>query len=668
MPKKEKSMKRFEINNRRYLGSKYKLLEYLDEIIRDNNITFKTFFDIFGGTGVVAKHYAEQGKVVYVNDILLSNYYAYLAWFDSQPISKRKLKQYIREFNHKKHWEDNYFSEQFADTYFTKEDCKKIGFIRESIEQYYQEKKLNERERAYLITALIYSMDRIANTVGHYDAYRKKENLESEFVLYELNVEDKPSKKNRLFHEDANTAISKVRSDVLFVDMPYNSRQYGDAYHLLENVAEWKKPQVYGEARKMNRDHLKSDYCMKRAAIAFRELIEQASCQYIIVTYNNMGLQGNERSQAKITDTEMLEILERKGKVKVYEKEYTYYNTGKTALDSHTERVFVCMVNKGRCGTTQTERLILEKKRGGFVKSPLNYVGGKYRLLPQLLKEFPDDIDTFVDCCCGGCNVGVNSNAKKIVCVDHNKNVIDIFHLFEKYSYMELVLKIERVIEEFGLSNTLLNSYEYYGCDSSKGLGTYNRIPYLKLRETYNKKKDSEERLFLLLTLIFYSFNHQIRFNSNKEFNIPVGKRDFNNSIRRNLLAFCERIKQLNITFQNKDFRKISIKELGKSDFFYADPPYLIADAIYNEGDGAWTLEDEMDLLAMLDKMNKRGIRFALSNVMEHNGKKNNILAKWVEKNNYRIISLSHNYNNANYQSKSKQSPTKEVLIVNYHK
>lgn len=660
-------MKVLEINNRRYLGNKYKLLDFIDEIMEQNQIECKTFLDLFAGTAVVAEHFARMGKTVYVNDILLSNYYAYESWFGSELISKRKLKHLIKAYNAYKPTEENYVSVQFKDKYFSEADCKKIGYIREDIEQIYKEGKLNYREYCYLITSLLYSMDRIANTVGHYDAYRKGIQLEDRFEMCALNVKTQPSKKNKIFRMNANELITKIKADVLFVDIPYNSRQYSDAYHLLENIAEWQKPEVYGQARKMDRNHLKSEYCMSKATDAFSHLIRHANCKYILVTYNNMGEKGNVRSQAKITDEQMIEILKQRGTVTIYEKDYNYYNTGKTKLKNHKERIFLCKVET-RAKKERAKEQISHKKaiKEVYVKSPLNYTGGKYRLLPQIMKVFPKRMDTFLDLCCGGCNVGVNVNAKQIICMDSNKNIIDIYKLFQQYGYEAIVAKVEAIIKEYHLSNTILHPYEYYNSNSSCGLGEYNKEPYLKLRADYNERKQQdEEKLFLLLTLIFYSFNHQIRFNSMNEFNMPVGKRDFNGSIRKNLLAFCDRIKSQNIQFIHKRFEDIDVEELDQATFVYCDPPYLLAEASYNEDNG-WTKEDEIRLLQFLQKLSDRNIKFALSNVIEHRGKKNQILLDWVKEHKFRMSRLNYNYNNANYHSKSKQNKTVEVLVRNY--
>ena len=655
-------MKKLSMNNRRYLGSKYKLLDFINETIKENCGDFDSLFDVFGGTGVVSEYFFEKGKKIYINDILKSNYCAYRAFLGNEKFNEKKIQKFIDKYNEINCIKENYFSKTFKNTYFSENDCKKIGYIREDIENKYNENIINEREKYILITSLLYSIDRIANTVGHYDAYRKKENIKDLFIMYNLDVKQNENSQNEIYNMDSNDLVKKIKADIAYIDPPYNSRQYGDAYHLLENVAEWKKPKVYGVAKKMDRSKIKSNYCTNKASNAFKDLIKNCNCKYIIVSYNNMGQKGNARSQAKISDTEILEILNQKGKVKVFEQDFNFFTTGKTHIDNHKERLFLCEV----CEQENEESSYNANIISEFAKSPLNYVGGKYKLLNQLTKKFPSEVNTFVDYFCGGGNVGVNINAKKVIAVDKEKYLINVLNLFKNYSYTEIIDKLDNIIEKYKLSNTYINGYDYYKCDSSSGLGSYNKQRYLKLRNDYNKmKEECDEKTFKFLVLIIYGFNHQIRFNSSGEFNMPVGKRDFNGSIRKNLLAFCEKIKSKNVEFINEDFKKFKIDNLTSEDFCYFDPPYFLGHASYNENNN-WTEKDEKDLLNYINKLNEKNIKFALSNVTQHRGEKNNILIDWAIENKYNINYLDYNYNNSNYHSKSKLNVTEEVLITNY--
>ena len=164
-----------------------------------------------------------------------------------------------------------------------------------------------------------------------------------------------------------------------------------------------------------------------------------------------------------------------------------------------------------------------------------------------------------------------------------------------------------------------------------------------------------------------FSFNNQIRFNSKGKFNLPVGKRDFNSKMREKFNNFIDRIKSSDYTFICDDYKNIDVEKFGKDTFVYADPPYLITCATYNE-QGAWNEEKEKDLLAYLDVLDKKGIRFALSNVLETKGQENKILKSWLNnnKNRYNVIHLDRDYSNCNYQLKNKNGKSDEVLITNY--
>ncbi|MDD2376484.1 MAG: Dam family site-specific DNA-(adenine-N6)-methyltransferase [Clostridia bacterium] len=656
-------MKRLDINNRRYLGSKYKLLDFIDSIVEEKCKDYETVLDVFAGTGIVAAHFARKGKTVYLNDILKSNYCIHDAWFGTQTIDMKKTDNFIEEYNTNKYFNENYFWKVYKDTYFSSNDCKKIGSIREDIEQKQNNQIINEREKNILIASLIYSMDKIANTVGHYDAYRKKQKLEDKFVMFGLNIPKASKKENKVFNIDSNKLVENLQADILYIDPPYNSRQYGDAYHLLENIAEWKQPKVHGVAKKMNRDDIKSEYCTRKAANAFKELIRHCKAKYILVSYNNMGVKGNSRSQAKISDVEILEILNQKGKVKVYEKDFGYFTTGKSKIKNHKERVFFCEVMEKTC-EEKVPQLI---SNDNFAKSPLNYVGGKFRLLGQLISKLPSIINTFVDFFCGAVNVGANINAKKIIAIDKEKCLLDVLKLFKSYKYTEIIDKLDEIIKNYGLSNTYLNGYKYYDCNSSSGLGKFNKDGYLRLRKDYNNPicLEKDEKTFMFLTLIIYGFNHQIRFNSEGKFNMPVGKRDFNSSIRKNLLGFCQKLQTKEISFVASDFRKFNIDSLEKDDLCYFDPPYYLGNASYNENNG-WTEKDEKDLLAYIKKIDDKKVNFAFSNVLEHKGKKHQMLIDWAIENQYNINYLDYNYNNSNYQSNNKDNITREVLITNY--
>jgi site-specific DNA-adenine methylase len=224
------------------------------------------------------------------------------------------------------------------------------------------------------------------------------------------------------------------------------------------------------------------------------------------------------------------------------------------------------------------------------------------------------------------------------------------------------------LIKQYGLTRTDLHGYDFYSCNSSGGLAPYNKEPYLALRKDTNALRDHDKGYYLkLYLLIVFAFNNQIRFNSRGEYNLPVGKRDFNAKMQRKLGEFIDRIQQIDCVFSNRDFREIVLNGAGEKAFIYADPPYLITCASYNEKTG-WTETDEQDLLDVLEKADSEGYLFALSNVLECGGKRNTILADWLQRHDgrYNLIDVTMDYSNSNYHRKGRAERTREVLITNY--
>lgn len=333
--------KTISINNRRYLGNKYKLLPFITQVVEQECPGVETFADIFAGTGAVSSAFAD--RVLITNDLMYSNYLCNYAWFGGETYRPQVIIDTVARYNEAKPRGENYMSKNFADTYFSRSDCRKIGYIREDIERTYKRGDINHRERAILIASLLYAMDRIAVTCGHYDAYRQGVGFSAPLELYvpQAAVENDP--RNQCFNEDANLLVKRVEADLVYIDPPYNSRQYCDAYHLLENVARWEKPEVFGVARKMDRSGMKSRYCTTAATRAFETLVRDIKAKYILLSYNNMAEKGNGRSNAKISDRDILRILGERGEVKVFSERYRPFSAGRSDITENAERLFLCV-------------------------------------------------------------------------------------------------------------------------------------------------------------------------------------------------------------------------------------------------------------------------------------------------------------------------------------
>ena len=281
-----------------------------------------------------------------------------------------------------------------------------------------------------------------------------------------------------------------------------------------------------------------------------------------------------------------------------------------------------------------------------YIKSPLNYTGGKYRLLSQILPAFPREYSRFVDLFAGGFNVGINVDAPVIYANDQITYLIGLYEFFRSTPVETLLDLIRDRIDRYELSDQ-------------------NAEGYLALRREYNRTRLPID----LFVLACYSFNHQIRFNQNHELNIPFGRNRsaYNPSIEANLLRFVSALQEKDIRFSTRDFLSFDFSVLQPGDLVYCDPPYLISNGSYNDGRRGfkdWTPVEDAQLLGLLDELDRSGIRFALSNVLTHKGMTNDALIRWSR--NYHVLHLEKNYANCSYHAKDRSGNTEEVLITNY--
>lgn len=332
--------------NRRYIGNKNKLIGNIENCVNEymGNIAY-SFADLFAGTGTVAYHFATEGHPTIVNDTLYSNYVAYKAWFSDEIIDDKKIEYYLNYFNSidGKILASNYFSDIYGDKYFSTNDSKKIGFIRQFLED--NKQVFNDREYFILLTSLIYYTDKIANTVGHFEYFLKKRPIDSHGELEKLNLTN--IKNSQIFNIDANELSKEITTDVVYIDPPYNARQYINFYHVLENLARWSKPNIFeGNSMKFKRDWLKSGYSRSIAPQLFHNLISSLNCRFIVVSYNNTYSAKSGASINKISEKQITSILKDKGNVRKIAIDYKAFNSGKTDLKDHKEFIFTCEVDK----------------------------------------------------------------------------------------------------------------------------------------------------------------------------------------------------------------------------------------------------------------------------------------------------------------------------------
>lgn len=310
-------------------------------------------------------------------------------------------------------------------------------------------------------------------------------------------------------------------------------------------------------------------------------------------------------------------------------------------------------------------------------KTPFNYSGNKFKLIEKLKLYIPENIDTFYDLFAGGCTVSINVSANKIVANDINKHLVSLFQCLQSESKNGFIAKINELIDTYGFSKSWVNGISAYTNLNKKtakdgkpntGLDEYNLQPYVRLRNDFNQRTkagqiDTTYRAMFYL-LIVHSYCYQIRFNASGGFNMPVGRSDWNMSMQSKLTDYIDHIQSTNIEFTNNSYLDFDISNFKKEDFVYLDPPYLISTASYNESDG-WNENHERQLLAYLEQLNQNGIRFMLSNVLEHKGMTNTILQEWVKDNNFTCIDMNHNYKSSFAATAKRIGHTKEVVVKN---
>lgn len=289
--------------------------------------------------------------------------------------------------------------------------------------------------------------------------------------------------------------------------------------------------------------------------------------------------------------------------------------------------------------------------------SPLNYQGNKSRIVDYLLALVPNDTTSIHEVFCGSAVFSFASNTNNVYLNDINTYITDLISYFHDNDADAIIEQADNIIRQYGLTNTFYEGKTLYPEFKHEGLSRYNKDSFNRLKADYNANKDIAK----LFVLLIYGFNHYLRFNSKDEFNVPVGKVDFVKTLRDKTRAYCNAIRNKEIVITNHDFRSEELyRGIEQTALFYFDPPYLITQAPYNL---FWTEKEEADLLYIIDSLNDSGHRFMLSNVIESNGKHNDLLDEWMHK--YTVMHIHRQYLNSNYQKKN-LSNADEVVISNF--
>lgn len=335
----------FSLESRRYIGCKTKLVDWIFNLINEHTHDVHSFCDIFSGTGVIAHRALQRYERVVVNDFLYSNNVMYRAFFAPTDWNEEKVHTIIDKFNsiNTDKIRENYFSKNYGGRYFYHDTAKKVGYVRERLKE--MRSNLTDKEYAILLASLIYSIDRHANTMGHFDAYHHKPPIAHQFQIRMIRAESYNSVE--IYQEDSNQLARHLNVDLTYLDPPYNSRQYSRFYHVYENLVQWKRPPLYGTALKPKEENM-SDYCRSTAFNAFTDLVSHIESRYLVVSYNNTYHSKSSSSENKIKLEQLEDVLNKCGNTQIFNHEFKAFNSGKTEFDDHREYLFITEVDNER--------------------------------------------------------------------------------------------------------------------------------------------------------------------------------------------------------------------------------------------------------------------------------------------------------------------------------
>ena len=297
-----------------------------------------------------------------------------------------------------------------------------------------------------------------------------------------------------------------------------------------------------------------------------------------------------------------------------------------------------------------------------ILRSPLFYVGDKYKLMEEISTYFPANIDKFVEPFVGGGSVFMNTEAEQFYLNDVDSYIIGLHKYLCKAANKinSFIVDLEMIIKKYGLSYSYKEDNiptELKRRYKKTYFAKYNKEAYEQMRSDFNES--SKDNMSILYLLLIYGFNRMLRFNKSGDFNLPVGNVDFNSNVASALEDYFQEVKNKKPKWYNLDYKVFLKKlQLSENDFIYLDPPYLITFSEYNK---LWNKQNEIELLQLLDELNQRNIRFAISNVTHYKDRQNDIFIEWAQK--YHIHSIKSNY--ISYHDNSIKQ-FNEVLITNY--
>lgn len=315
-----------------YIGSKHKLSSFLKKSIVDavgEDLSNLVFCDLFAGTGIVGRTFKPLVKQIITNDV---EHYSYV--LNRNYIGNHKALNVENRINFLNSLEGvkgfifhNYSEKGNSKRlYFSSSNGQKIDAIRQQIEAWKLAQEINEDVYYLLVASLIESADKVANTASVYGAYLKKlKKTAQKSLILKVAEFSVTTNSHQVFNEDSNELIQKIKGDILYLDPPYNARQYGSNYHLLNTISNYDTFQPKGKTGL--RDYYKSSYCRKNEVEnSFDNLIKNANFKHIFLSYNNEGL---------MTEKGVRDILSSYGNYSLRTIDYQRFKADKTENRNH---------------------------------------------------------------------------------------------------------------------------------------------------------------------------------------------------------------------------------------------------------------------------------------------------------------------------------------------
>lgn len=604
----------------RYIGCKTALIGNIHNLFEEKGLLADglTLFDAFCGTGTVANHFKNRYNIILNDNLHCATTFAGGRIYASHCMFEHLGVNPFEYFNNNDTRLTGFFSQNYAPTlsgrmYFSDENAGRIDYFRQQIQQWYDTSQISYEEYCYLLSALMESVSHVANVAGVYGAYLKmwdpraiKPIMFIEPADSDLTDDFGEVRNVRIYNDNIEDIVENVPCDIIYLDPPYTKNSYLVQYHILETLILNDNPQLKGITGARRYQNNSNDWSKPyKVEVLFDKVLAKTQATHVVFSYSTDGL---------MTKEYILYAMKRycyEESVSCYEVSYKQYKNFKTG-DRKGHREYLFYGHK-----KPIDQVIYY--------CPLNYMGGKSSMV-EFVKPQLNGRTKFVDLMGGGFNVGINTSGfEQVIYNDINFAVANILRMFKDEDTAAILSFIDKTIKKYGLEK--------------KGKEAYNKIR----DDLNNKYRNRDDAYWYLYVVILYGFQQQLRFNSNFEFNNPVGESGFNDSIKEKIISFSRRLKEMDVGFNIGDYQEVD-RFIDADTLVYVDPPYLITLGSYNDGKRGfrgWNDEEEQRLLVYLDSLINRGCKVVISNLMEYKGLRNRLLQEWVGSHNVEVIQTS---------------------------